>query len=84
MKGHTSIISEYKMKHPHFHPHPHKVYAFYSSEKMVFSRTLHNPTRTNKMGEAEAALPQASDQYARIFPFQSASLTCANTQIKEE
>lgn len=56
MNDHTSIISVYKMKHLHFHPHPHKICAFYSSEKMVFSRTLHNPTRTNKMGEAKRQL----------------------------
>lgn len=30
--------------------------CIYSSEKMVFSRTLHKPTTTNKMGEAEKQL----------------------------
>ena len=73
------------MKHPYLHLHPHEMYAFYSSEKLVFTRTLRNPTTTNKMGEAEeAALLQASDQYTRIFSFQSAPLTYANTQITGE
>lgn len=38
-------------------PNPHKkksqAVCIYLSEKMVFSRTLHKPTTTNKMGEAE-------------------------------
>ena len=59
MNNYTSITSSYKMNPPIPNPpfkSQDKTRAFYSSEKMVFSRTLHKPTTTNKMGEAEKQL----------------------------
>lgn len=78
MNDHTSIISLYQMKHPHSHPHKnHKMYAFYSSEKMVFSRTPHKPITTNKMGEAEKQLHHSlQSNVPESFPFNLLPYLC--------
>lgn len=46
--------------------------CIYSSEKMVFSRTLHKPTTTNKMGEAEKQIYHRLRINVRIFSSQPA------------
>ena len=57
MNNYASITSSYKMIPPTPNPPSKSQDAIiYSSEKMVFSRTLHKPTTTNKMGEAEKQL----------------------------
>lgn len=78
MNDHTSIISLYQMKHPHSHPDKnHKMYAFYSSEKMVFSRTPHKPITTNKMGEAEKQLHHSlQSNVPESFPFNLLPYLC--------